>query len=70
MVEAQYKDAIFQFVTPIEDEAKDMWRKTLEQATNLGVTNKYVRRARKNLSLYLPEEFPNVKDERIGLERP
>lgn len=69
-VEAQYKDAIFQFVTPIEDEAKRQWRSTLDRAAQLGVTNEYVKKARENLSKYLPEEFPFVKDERIGLEYP
>lgn len=70
MVEGQYKDAVFQFVTPIEDEAKNQWRSTLERASQLGVTNNYVKKARENLSKYLPEEFPFVKDERIGLEQP
>lgn len=70
MVEGQYKDAVFQFVTPIEDEAKNQWRSTLERAAQLGVTNAYVKKARENLSKYLPEEFPFVKDERIGLEYP
>lgn len=70
MVEGQYKDAVFQFVTPMEDEAKTQWRSTLERASQLGVTNQYVKKARESLSKYLPEEFPFVKDERIGLEYP
>lgn len=70
MVETQYKDAVFQFVTPIEDEAKTQWRSTLDRASQLGVTNQYVKKARENLSKYLPDEFPFVKDERIGLEYP
>ena len=70
MVEGQYKDAVFQFVTPMEDEAKNQWRSTLERASQLGVTNQYVKKARESLSKYLPEEFPFVKDERIGLEYP
>ena len=47
-------------------EAKD----TLARAAQMGVTNEYVKKARENLSKYLPEEFPYVKDERIGLEYP
>jgi tetratricopeptide (TPR) repeat protein len=68
--ETQYKDAIFQFVTPVEDNAKQQWRSTLEQAAKLGVTNEYVKKARENLSKYLPEEFPFVKDERPQYETP
>jgi hypothetical protein len=70
VVEGQYKDAIYQFVTPIEDEAKKRWKQTLERASQMGVTNDYVKKARENLSKYLPDEFPFVKDERIGLEYP
>ncbi len=70
LVEGQYKDAIFQFVTPIEDEAKKRWKDTLARASQLGVTNEYVKKARENLSKYLPDEFPFVKDERVGLEYP
>jgi cellulose synthase operon protein C len=70
VVEGQYKDAVFQFVTPVEDEAKKRWKDTLARATQLGVTNDYVKKARENLSKYLPDEFPFVKDERIGLEYP
>jgi cellulose synthase operon protein C len=70
LVEGQYKDAIFQFVTPIEDEAKKRWKDTLARASQLGVTNEYVKKARENLSKYLPDEFPFIKDERIGLEYP
>ena len=70
VVEGQYKDAIFQFVTPIEDEAKKRWKDTLARASQLGVTNDYVKKARENLSKYLPDEFPFIKDERIGLEYP
>jgi hypothetical protein len=70
VVEGQYKDAVFQFVTPVEDEAKKRWKDTLARASQLGVTNDYVKKARENLSKYLPDEFPYVKDERIGLEYP
>jgi cellulose synthase operon protein C len=70
VVEGQYKDAIYQFVTPIEDEAKKRWKDTLSRAATLGVTNEYVKKARENLSKYLPDEFPFVKDERIAVEYP
>jgi cellulose synthase operon protein C len=70
VVEGQYKDAIYQFVTPIEDEAKKRWKDTLARAAALGVTNEYVKKARENLSKYLPDEFPFVKDERIAVEYP
>ena len=70
LVEGQYKDAIFQFVTPVEDEAKKRWKDTLARASQMGVTNDYVKKARENLSKYLPDEFPFIKDERIGLEYP
>jgi len=70
LVEGQYKDAVYQFVTPVEDEAKKRWKQTLERASQLGVTNEYVKKARENLSKYLPDEFPFIKDERIGLEAP
>jgi len=70
MVETQYKDAVYQFVTPVEDEAKKRWKDTLARAAQLGVTNDYVKKARENLSKYLPDEFPFIKDERIGLEYP
>ena len=70
VVEGQYKDAIFQFVTPVEDEAKKRWKDTLARASQMGVTNDYVKKARENLSKYLPDEFPFIKDERIGLEYP
>ena len=43
VAETEYKDAIFQFVTPVEDEAKRQWKSTLERATTLGVTNDYVK---------------------------
>jgi DNA-binding ferritin-like protein (Dps family) len=66
----QYKDAILTFVTPIEDEAKKQWKATLERASQLGVSNEYVKKARENLSKYLPEEFPFLKDERIAVEFP
>jgi TolA-binding protein len=66
----QYKDAILTFVTPIEDEAKKQWKATLEKAAQLGVTNEYVKKARENLSKYLPDEFPYIKDERIAVEFP
>ena len=32
----------------------------------MGVTNDYVKKARENLSKYLPDEFPFIKDERIA----
>lgn len=70
VAETQYKDAIYQFVTPVEDEAKRQWKATLDRASDLGVTNDYVKKARENLSKYLPDEFPFVKDERIGVEYP
>jgi len=70
VAETEYKDAIFQFVTPVEDEAKRQWKATLERAADLGVTNEYVKKARENLSKYLPDEFPFIKDERIGVEQP
>jgi hypothetical protein len=70
VAETEYKDAIYQFVTPVEEEAKRQWKSTLERAATLGVTNEYVKKARENLSKYLPDEFPFVKDERIGLEYP
>ena len=70
LVEGQYKDAVYQFVTPVEDEAKKRWKDTLARASQLGVTNDYVKKARENLSKYLPDEFPFIKDERIGLEYP
>ena len=70
MVESQYKDAILQFVTPVEDEAKKRWKDTLSRASQMGVTNEYVKKARENLSKYLPDEFPFIKDERVGLEAP
>jgi len=70
MVESQYKDAILQFVTPVEDEAKKRWKDTLSRASQMGVTNEYVKKARENLSKYLPDEFPYIKDERVGLEAP
>jgi len=70
IVEGQYKDAVYQFVTPVEDEAKKRWKDTLARASQLGVTNDYVKKARENLSKYLPDEFPFIKDERIGLEYP
>jgi len=70
LVEGQYRDGIYEFVTPIEDEAKTQWKSTLERAAQFGVTNQYVKKARENLSRYLPGEFPFIKDERIGLERP
>ncbi len=70
VAETEYKDAIYQFVTPVEDEAKRQWKSTLERAVSLGVTNEYVKKARENLSKYLPDEFPFVKDERIGIEYP
>jgi tetratricopeptide (TPR) repeat protein len=66
----QYKDAILGFVTPIEEEAKKQWKATLERASQLGVTNEYVKKARENLSKYLPDEFPYIKDERIAVEYP
>ena len=70
VAETEYKDAIYQFVTPVEDEAKKQWKATLERASDLGVTNEYVKKARENLSKYLPDEFPFIKDERIGVENP
>jgi hypothetical protein len=70
LVEGQYKDAIYQFVTPVEEEAKKRWKDTLARASQMGVTNDYVKKARENLSKYLPDEFPFIKDERIGLEYP
>jgi len=70
VVEGQYKDAIYQFVTPVEDEAKKRWKQTLERASQLGVTNDYVKKARENLSKYLPDEFPFIKDERTAIEYP
>jgi len=70
LVETQYKDAILQFVTPVEDEAKKRWKDTLARAVQLGVTNEYVNKARENLSKYLPDEFPFIKDERVALEAP
>ena len=70
LVESQYKDAILQFVTPVEDEAKKRWKDTLARASQMGVTNDYVKKARENLSKYLPDEFPFIKDERLGLEAP
>jgi hypothetical protein len=68
--ETQYKDAILAYVTQVEDVAKNEWKATLEKAAQLGVTNEYVKKARENLSKYLPDEFPFVKDERPQMELP
>ena len=70
MAETEYKDAILQYVTQVEDVAKNEWKATLERAAQLGVTNEYVKKARENLSKYLPDEFPFVKDERPQRELP
>jgi hypothetical protein len=67
---AQYADGINQKVTGIEDRAKQNWKSTLERAAQLGVTNEYVKKARENLSKYLPDEFPFLKDEKIAVEAP
>jgi len=68
--ETQYKDAILAYVTSVEDVAKTEWKATLDRAAQLGVTNEYVKKARENLSKYLPDEFPYLKDERPQLEQP
>jgi hypothetical protein len=68
--ETQYKDGILQYVGQVEDVAKNEWKATLERAAQLGVTNEYVKKARENLSKYLPDEFPFVKDERPQREEP
>jgi TolA-binding protein len=68
--ETQYKDAILSYVTSVEDVAKTEWKATLDRAAQLGVTNEYVKKARENLSKYLPDEFPFLKDERPQLEQP
>ena len=68
--EAQYKDSILEYVTQVEDVAKNEWRATLDRAAQLSVTNEYVKKARENLSRYLPDEFPFIKDERPQLEQP
>ena len=70
MAETEYKDGILQYATQVEEVAKTEWKATLDQAARLGVTNEYVKKARENLSKYLPDEFPFVKDERIQLEPP
>jgi tetratricopeptide (TPR) repeat protein len=68
--ETQYKDGILQYVGQVEDVAKNEWKGTLERAAQFGVTNEYVKKARENLSKYLPDEFPFVKDERPQREEP
>jgi hypothetical protein len=68
--ETEYKDAIYQYVTQVEDVAKGEWKSTLERAAQFGVANEYVKKARENLSKYLPDEFPFVKDERPQMEPP
>jgi hypothetical protein len=70
VAETEYKDAILSYATQVEDVAKNEWKATLERASQLGVTNEYVKKARENLSKYLPDEFPFVKDERPQLEQP
>jgi cellulose synthase operon protein C len=70
VAETEYKDAILSYVTQVEDVAKAEWKSTLERAAQYGVTNEYVKKARENLSKYLPDEFPFVKDERPQLEQP
>jgi hypothetical protein len=70
MAETEYKDAILQYATQVEDVAKNEWKATLQRASQLGVTNEYVKKARENLSKYLPDEFPFVKDERPQMEQP
>jgi len=57
-------------VGQVEDVAKNEWKGTLERAAQFGVTNEYVKKARENLSKYLPDEFPFVKDERPQREEP
>jgi cellulose synthase operon protein C len=68
--ETQYKDGILQYVGQVEDVAKNEWKGTLDRAAQFGVTNEYVKKARENLSKYLPDEFPFVKDERPQREEP
>ena len=57
-------------VEPVTPEEADAYFATRARASQLGVTNEYVKKARENLSKYLPDEFPYIKDERIGLEYP
>ncbi|HEY0713089.1 MAG TPA: tetratricopeptide repeat protein [Polyangia bacterium] len=70
VAETEYKDGILQYVSQVEEVAKNEWKATLERASQLGVTNEYVKKARENLSKYLPDEFPFVKDERPQREEP
>ena len=61
LVEGQYKDAIYQFVTPVEDEAKKRWKDTLSRASQMGVTNEYVKKARGRLT--------GIERHRAGVDR-
>jgi cellulose synthase operon protein C len=70
MAETEYKDGILRYATQVEEVAKNEWKATLARASEFGVTNEYVKKARENLSKYLPDEFPFVKDERPQLEQP
>jgi hypothetical protein len=70
VAETEYKDAILGYVSQVEDVAKTEWRATLDRASQLSVTNEYVKKARENLSRYLPDEFPFIKDERPQRELP
>jgi tetratricopeptide (TPR) repeat protein len=64
----QYREALDQKVAPVEKQAQEYWKKTLDKGAELGVANDWVTLARKNLNAYQPDQFPLVKDARIEIE--
>jgi hypothetical protein len=52
VIERQYRDAIYEFVTPVRNEARKRWQDTIARAAQLGVKdNQFVDTARGNLRL-------------------
>ena len=65
----QYKEALDQKVAPVEKQAQDYWKKTLDKAAEVGVANEWTALARKNLNAYQPEQFPLIKEARVAFEQ-
>jgi TolA-binding protein len=65
----QYRQQLETRVDPIEKQAQEYWKTTLDKGAELGVANDWTQLARKNLNAYQPDQFPLTKEARVELEQ-
>ena len=68
MYTQQIQQQIEPVVAGVDEEVVKRYRTVIEQATKLGVSNEWTKRAREKANAYKPDEFPLIKDEHVDFQ--